>query len=277
MKAQKYAGLIIKYIFYTLVFLIFVIPIYWAIVTSFKLPTEMFVFPPRWITLSPTFEHYNNVIFFTKIPIAFRNTVIISVVTVLLTMVLSTTAAYGFSRYEFRWKNIALVGLIVTKMLPACILIVPLYVMMNKLRLLDKFSGIIPVYISINIPFSIWILKVFFDSVPRELDEAAYIDGCNSWATFYRIIFPLTKPGLVAASVLTFFTCWNEFIIALILTSSSSVQPISLALYGFMSEQGVDWGPMTASAVIAMLPPAIFFLTFQKHFIAGITGGAVKG
>lgn len=268
---------IVKYIIYAFVFLTFAIPIYWAIVTSFKSPTEMFMFPPKWITLNPTLEHYKNVLFYTKIPVSFRNSLITSTSTVIITIALSTLAAYGFSRYDFKFKNTTLISLIVTRMLPPSIMIVPLYVMMNQIGLLDSFKGLIFVYTSMNIPFSIWVMKGFFDSVPKELDEAALIDGCNELQTFYKIIFPLTKPGLIAIGILTFFLVWNEFIIALILTSSSSVQPISMGLYAFMSEQGVDWGPMAASAVIAILPPSVFFITFQKYFIAGITGGAVKG
>lgn len=274
---EKTAFKIIRYFLYILVFAIFVTPIYWAIVTSFKDPTEMFLFPPKWFTLKPILGHYKNVLFYTKIPIAFRNSLITSTTTVVITMILSTMAAYGFSRYEFKFKNTTLISLIVTRMLPTSILIVPLYVMMNKLGMLDSFQGMILIYTSMNIPFSIWIMKSFFDSIPKELDEAALIDGCSEWTAFYKIIFPLTKPGLIAIGILAFFSCWNEFIIALILTSSSFVQPISLGLYAFMSEQGVDWGPMTAAAVIAILPPSLFFIIFQKHFIAGITGGAVKG
>jgi multiple sugar transport system permease protein len=267
---------IAKNILYVLVFLIFFIPIYWAIVTSFKQSTEMFVFPPRWVTLSPTLEHYIKVLLNTQVPLNFRNSLFISLVTVLVTLVLSTIATYGFSRFKFKFKNIILISLIVIRMLPPSILIVPLYVMINRLGLLDTYWGLIFVYTSMNIPFSIWILKIFFDSVPRELDESAALDGCGQWLIFYKIILPLTRPGLIAVSILTFFLSWNEFIIALILTSSAKVRTISLGLYAFMSEQGVQWGSMTAAATLAILPPAIFFIIFQKYFISGITGGAVK-
>ena len=167
--------------------------------------------------------------------------------------------------------------LLITKMLPASVLIVPLYVMMNNMRLLDTFPGIIAVYVSINIPFSVWILKSFYDSIPKELDEAALIDGCSTFGTFTKILLPLTMPGVIATSVITFFTCWNEFVIAMTLTSSTKIQPMSIGLYTFMTEQGVKWGPITCATAIAIFIPAVLFIIFQKHFISGMTSGAVKG
>ena len=197
-----------------LVIMIFLVPIYWIFITSFKQTNDMFTFPPQWYVTNGTLEHYKKVLFETLMPLGFRNSFIISTVTVVITGVLSVMAAYGFSRYKFKANTPLMVFLLVTKMLPASVLIVPLYVMMNNFHMLDTFRGIIAVYVSLNIPFSIWIMKSFFDSIPRELDEAALIDGCSTFGTFLRILLPLTLPGIVATSVITFFTCWNEFVIA---------------------------------------------------------------
>lgn len=266
-----------KYLLYLIVFVVFSIPIYWAFITSIKPPTELFSNPPRWITFNPTINHYLEVLTLSMLPRGMINTLILSGITTLISTALATLAAYGFSRFDFKLKNATMNALLVTKMLPATILIIPLYAMLNSMDLLDSYRGLIIVYTSINIPFSVWILKTFFDSIPRELDEAAEIDGCNIFQTFSHVIFPLVKSGIVASSILTFFACWNEFLLALVLTSSSRVQPLSIVLRGLMSEQGVKWGMMMAGGCLAILPPAIFFIAFQKHFIAGITGGALKG
>lgn len=265
------------YLLYACVFLLFIIPIYWVTITSFKQPSDMFAYPPQWIVLKPTLEHYKKVLFETMMPLGFLNSIIISGASVVIAGILSSLAAYGFSRYKFKANKPLLLFLIITKMLPASVLIIPLYVMMNNFGMLDTFRGTIAVYVSINIPFSVWILKSFFDSIPKELDEAANIDGCSTLQTFVKVLLPLTIPGIVATSVITFFTCWNEFIIAMILTSSTKVQPMSIGLYTFMTEQGVKWGPITCATAIAIFIPAVLFIIFQKHFISGMTSGAVKG
>jgi multiple sugar transport system permease protein len=274
---KKWLSGVSSYALFLLVFSIFFIPIYWAILISVKPRMEMFLAPPSWITFRPTLENYLHVIRFTRIPVAFRNSIILSMSSVFLSIGLSALAGYGFSRYSFRGNKVMLLGLIITRMLPVSILIVPIYVMINRMGLYDSFPGVIVIYTSLNIPFSVWILKGFFDSIPKELDEAALMDGCRSIEIFLRILLPLTKSGLIAVSIFAFFTCWNEFILSLILTSSEAVKPISQALYGFISEQGVNWGNMMSSAVLAMIPPSLLFLIFQKHFISGITGGAIKG
>ena len=276
-KSQKIIKTVITYLFYVAVLLLFFAPIYWVAITSFKDPGDMFVYPPQWYIPNPTLDHYKKVLFQTMMPIGFRNSLFIGFITVIVAGILSALAAYGFSRYRFKANQPLMLFLIITKMLPASVLIVPLYVMMNNFRMLDAFQGIIGVYISINIPFSVWILKSFFDAIPSDLDEAAYIDGCSTVGTFLKVLLPLTVPGIVAVSVITFFSCWNEFIIALTLTSRTAIQPMSIGLYTFMTEQGVQWGPITCATTIAIFIPAVLFLIFQKYFIAGMTSGAVKG
>lgn len=277
MKKRKIIRTIGVYILIIAVVLIFLTPIYWVFITSFKQTGDMFTYPPQWYVKNPTIEHYKLVLFRTLMPTGFRNSFIISASTVIITGVLSMMAAYGFSRYRFKANKPLMLILLITKMLPASVLIVPLYVMMNNIKLLDTFQGIIAVYVSVNIPFSVWILKSFYDSIPKELDEAAMIDGCSAFQTFRKILLPLTIPGIIATAVITFFTCWNEFVIALTLTSSSKVQPMSIGLYTFMTEQGVKWGPITSATAIAIFIPAFLFIIFQKYFIAGMTSGAVKG
>lgn len=277
MKKTRIAKTIGVYILIIAVILLFLTPIYWVFITSFKQTGDMFAYPPEWYVKNPTLEHYKLVLFRTLMPIGFRNSFIMSACTVVIAGVLSVMAAYGFSRYRFKANQPLMLILLITKMLPASVLIVPLYVMMNNIHLLDTFQGIIAVYVSVNIPFSVWIMKSFYDSIPKELDEAAMIDGCSTFQTFIRILLPLTKPGIIATSVITFFTCWNEFVIALTLTSSSKVQPMSIGLYTFMTEQGVKWGPITCATAIAIFIPAVLFIIFQKYFIAGMTSGAVKG
>jgi len=276
-KIKKTGKNFLIYALYIVVFIIFIAPIYWVFVTSFKQPNQMFVYPPQWLALSPTLDHYKKVLFETLMPMGFRNSLIISFSAVLIADALSIFSAYGFSRFKFKANAPLMIFLLITKMLPASVLIVPLYVMMNNFRMLDTIRGLIAVYVSINIPFSIWIMKSFYDSIPSELDDAARIDGCSRFDTFIKVLMPLTLPGIIAISVITFFTCWNEFVIAMTLTSSAKVQPMSIGLYTFITEQGVKWGPITAATAIAIFIPAVLFIIFQKHFISGMTSGAVKG
>ncbi len=277
MKNTKLLQLFFTYVFYVLVIAAFIIPIYWVLLTSFKDPKDMFVYPPQWFLSNPTFEHYRLVLFQTLMPLGFRNSFIMSIASVILAGGISALAAYGFSRYRFKANKPLMIFLLVTKMLPASVLVVPIYVMMNGFKMLDSFPGMIAIYTAINIPFSIWILRAFYDSLPYELDEAATIDGCNRFSVFWRVLLPLVVPGLISISAITFFSCWNEFILAMTLTSTSQVQPMSIGLYTFMSEQGVKYGPIAAAASLAIIIPATLFTIFQKHFISGMTSGAVKG
>ena len=265
-----------RYVLYAIILFVFVAPLYWAVVTSVKSPQEMFTFPPQWFAENPTLQHYKEVILSTSIPIAYRNSFIISGVTVALTAMLATLAAYGFSRFRFKAKDGILLGLIVLRMLPAVMLIIPVYTMMHGFGLLDTYWSLIFIHTAMNIPFSVWIMKGFFDSIPRALDEAAHIAGCNHFQTFTRVILPLTTPGLIAAGIVTFFLAWKEFIMALTLTSSKSVRPISVALYSFMSMQGVEWGPMMTAAVLAIIVPAGIFVFTERYVVAGVTGGSLK-
>lgn len=273
---RKKSRTVALYAAYALILLTFLIPLYWALLTSVKPSGELFTIPPEWFTTNPTLENYLHVLTSTGMPEAYRNSFIISSLSVALTVTLSSLAAFGFSRYRFRGKNMILLGLIVLRMLPAVMLIIPIYNMMNGYGLLDTYWSLILVHTALNIPFSVWIMKSFFDSVPKELDEAALIDGCGSFRRFISIILPMAGSGLIAIGILTFFLSWNDFIMALVLTSSRSVRPISMALYSFMSIQGVQWGSMMSAACLAIGLPAIVFLLFQKYFLAGVTGGALK-
>ena len=264
------------YTAYAAIVLVFLIPLYWALLTSLKPSGELFTIPPKWLTTNPTLENYVHVLTSTGIPLAYRNSLIISSLSVVLTVTLSSLAAFGFSRYRFRGKNAILLGLIVLRMLPAVMLIIPIYNMMNGYGLLNTYWSLILMHTALNIPFSVWIMKSFFDSVPKELDEAALIDGCGSFRRFILVILPMAGSGLIAIGILTFFLSWNDFIMALVLTSSRSVRPMSIALYSFMSIQGVQWGAMMSAATLAIGLPAIVFLLFQRYFLAGVTGGALK-
>jgi ABC-type glycerol-3-phosphate transport system permease component len=264
------------YALYAVILLVFLIPLYWALVTSVKPAGELFTVPPKWFTSQPSFENYIHVLKSTGMPVAYRNSFIISSLSVAFTVALSSLAAFGFSRYWFRGKNTLLLGLIVLRMLPAVMLIIPIYNMMNGYGLLDTFWALILVHTALNIPFSVWIMKSFFDSVPKELDEAALIDGCGSFRRFAFVILPMAGSGLIAIGILTFFLSWNDFIMALVLTSSRNVRPMSMALYSFMSIQGVQWGAMMSAACLAIAIPAVLFLLFQKYFLAGVTGGSLK-
>jgi len=244
----------------------------WMIMSSFKTVVQITAYPPQWI-FTPTFQNYIDV--FTKNSFFeyLKNSTIIAVVAVAIGLLFGLPAAYSLAR--FKQAGVGFVILLV-RILPGIVFLVPLFIIYRRLGLINTYTGIIATHIIIVLPTIIWIMAGFFEDVPRELEDAAMIDGCSRMSAFFRIILPLSRPGIVAVVILSFIASWNNFIFVLILGGNRTAT-LPLAVYSFMSFEDVNWGGLNAAATLITLPILLLSLLVQKQLARGLTMGAVKG
>ena len=252
-------------------------PFYWMINTSLKPASEIFQSPPSFFSLNWTLQPYLEI--WSSRPIAryFLNSLIVSGGATLLAMILSALAAYGFSRFYLRWENLLIILLLFTQMLPGTLLIIPYFQLMAEAGLINNYLSLILAYVSFALPFSTWMLIGFFRSIPRDLDEAAMVDGCGRIETFWRVVLPLSLPGLVAVAIFTFLLAWNAYVWALVLTTNPRMFVLPVGIANMMGEYQVQWNEMMAASVLATLPVVVLYIFLEKYLVAGITAGAVKG
>ena len=223
-----------------------------------------------------TLQNYSAVLFESLMARYFLNTAIVAAVTVLCTLTCACLGAYAASRYRFRGREVAMVGLLIASMTPVIAVLVPLYAYAAKLQMLNTYQVLIIVFTAWQLPGTLWLVRSFLDAIPVELEEAALVDGCTRAGAFMRIILPQLVPGLVAAGLIVFVYVWNEFIIAVSLASKQDMRLISVGLYFYLSDFGIEWGKIAAGAIISILPPAVLFLFLQRQLIHGLSAGAVK-
>ncbi len=252
-------------------------PIYWIVNTSLKLERNNVTFPPQWWPHPVSLQQYLNVLVQSTLPRNYFNAAVLAIGTSLLVLAVGIHAGYAAARFHFRGKNALLFILLSTVMVPGIVTLIPLYLLAVRLGLHDTYALLILVYAAWQTPTVVWILRAFFESVPRELDESALIDGCTRLGAFYRVVLPLSQPGLAAAAILVSVWVWNEFIIALNLTASDATRPLTVGLFFFLGESGIEWGKLAAGASVALLPVIVLFLFLQRRFIQGLTAGATKG
>lgn len=263
-----------------IVFLVWTLfPIYWMFITSIKETVHVFDLPPEIFPSSPTFEHYLHLDQGSiKVSVFFMNSVINSIGTVLLAIVLAVLAAYALSRVKFRFRKAVSVGILTTQMFPLVVLLIPLYLLYKNLRLLNTYQGLILAFTSFTLPFSIWMLKGFIDSVPIEVEESAFMDGCTRLQILTRILVPLIIPGIVATGVFAFLDAWNNLLFPLMLVSQPSMKTLPPGMIlAFAGEFKHDWGGMMATSVIVSLPVVVAFVVVQRFLVEGLTRGAIKG
>jgi len=250
-------------------------PIYWITTASFKTELLLYARPPRWV-FPPILDNYTRVL--TSIPFLqyLQNSLIIAAGTTLGSLVLGTLAGYGFARFRFRLSEAVRFLVLVMRMAPRMVLVVPYFLMMQRLGLLDTYTGLLVAYVSFALPFSIWLLIGFFIDVPLEVEEAALIDGCTPFGVLVRIVIPIAAPGLVVAAVFAFLASWNEFLFALIL-SGVEAKTLPVVIAGLNTDAGPLYGEMSAAAVMVMLPNIVMTLVLQRYLVRGLTLGAVKG
>lgn len=273
----SFAGNAVIYILAVVLMVVALFPFLWMAVSSVKVLKELYTIPPTWIPEHPTLQNYVHVLFDSNIPRYFLNSVIISVGATALAMILAIFASYGFARFNFRGKAFYQSFVLVGQLLPTAAIIVPLFVTLRYLGLVNTYLGLILVYMIITLPLSVWMLTSYFKAIPVELEEAAIIDGASRLGVLFRITLPLSVPGLVAVMVYAFVTTWNEFIFALCFAQDASVKTLPIGLAEFTTEFTTDWGAVMSASMIMTVPIAVLFLSMQKLFVGGLMAGATKG
>lgn len=255
--------------------LLALLPFAWAFLTSLKVERQVYAFPPQLLPNPATLYNYGQAIGHGLL-LALFNSAVVSLTTVALVLVAGSLAAYPLARMTFRGSQLILFLIIAPMMIPGLVNLVPTYIVMAKLELLDSYHGLILIYWVHSLPLAIWILRGFFQTVPYELEDAAAVDGCSRLRMLWSIVLPLSQPALAAVALLVFLNAWNEFVIASIMTSSSVMRTAQVFLYLTMTDVGVNWGEMMASALAINLPVLALFLLLQRRFIAGLTAGALR-
>ena len=254
----------------------FLFPLVWVLGLSLKTRMQVFATPPLYLWW-PTLENYAAVLTRADFARAFLNTLIVSTSAVLLSLCVGAPAAYAFARFPFTGRSFLFFALLVMRMLPPIAVLVPMYVLFSKLGLATTRFSVVLAYTTFSLPLVVWIMRGYFEDLPVELEESASIDGASRFGTFMHIILPLARPGLVAASILCLQLAWNDFLFAAVLTNNASqTLPVMMAAFN-AGDSGMDWGGLTASGMLVILPVIVFSFAAQRHLVAGLSSGAVKG
>lgn len=258
-----------------LLLLFSLIPILWVFMTSFR--NESDIYSLSLLIHDATLENYRTVFQNEYMPRYFLNTAIVSVATTIISMLVATLGAYGFSRYRFPGSNGVLGFILFTRVLPRVTVVIPFYITLRQLDLINTYPGLVLVYLMVVMPVTVWMLKGFFDNIPFEIEEAASIDGCSSLRILFQIVLPICLPALAAVGMYAFILSWNEFLFALIMTSDSSTRPISVGLAFYIDDRGIHWGELMAASALMSIPAMIVFSLTQNMLVKGLSAGAVKG
>lgn len=269
-------GKLLRFSTMALIFAAALFPIAWGLSTSLKPAKLILAFPPEVIPSNPSLEHYIH-IFETGIAKYVLNSLIVSAATVVLCVGAGVLAGYALARFAFRGKSLVMYVIVAIMSIPLPSLIVPTYTFMVKLGLSNSLLGLILLYSAYQVPIVVWILYGYFKTVPTEFESAAMIDGYTRFQALWKVVLPLSGPGLVAAALFVLTFAWNDFVVAVAMNSSDEVRTLPVAIYNFLGFFGREWGPLTAAAMVSVVPIVIVFVAFQKFFLSGMTGGGVKG
>jgi multiple sugar transport system permease protein len=254
-----------------------VAPLMWVLSTSFKPNQEAISFPPKFLPDHPTLENYFFVLTDPKLVLSLINSLIVSVGSTALSVTVSALGGYAFARYDFKGKNLLMSTILGLFMIPVVINIIPLYIMLANVSLLNSLVALMLTFQILIIPLNIFLLKNYFESLPKELEEAALIDGCSKLGALIRVTIPMSLPGFLIAAILSFRFSWNEFVLPVVLSNKPDSMIFQVALYQFISLYRIDWGYLTAGINIAIIPVVILMLIFQRKMIRGLTLGAIRG
>lgn len=262
--------------------LIILLPGFWIVLSSLRPTVEIMAKPAIWIPQDLSLDAY--VAMFGKvgqggIPVwsYFRNSLIISVTSTAIAIAIGMSGGYAFARFRFKGKSGLFLGFMLTRTVPGIALSLPLFIIFARVGIIDTHFGLILAYVALNVPFTIWLIDGFFRQVPKDLAEAAQIDGCTRWQAFWQVEFPLAGPGIASAGIFAFLTAWNEFALASQLTRSVNSKTLPVGLLDYTSEFTIDWRGMCALAVVMIVPALTLTFLVQKHLVSGLTSGAVKG
>jgi multiple sugar transport system permease protein len=277
MRPRRYGPRVAIYMVLGIALIVALFPLWWMLVTSFKQPIDIFA----GVSLVPqhiTFSNYSRLFGPYHMGEFLRNSVIVVSAAVAISLVVGSLAAYGLARFRFRFglNRHALVATLLVRMLPAILLVVPIYILLGQAGLLDTKLGLVIVYTGLNTSFVIWMMQSFLEEIPREIEEAAMVDGDSRLTAFRRVVLPLAAPGLAATAIFSVIVTYNDFLIALSLTSTPNAQTVPVGVSTLIGKIQIEWGPMAAAGVIGALPIILFALVVQRHFVRGLTMGAVK-
>lgn len=254
---------------------VFLFPLYWIVINSFKIDSEIFANPPTlWpkdFTLSAYMVQMKN------LTVTFKNSMIIAVGSLCISLVLSVPAAYGLAKFKIKGIKIFMLVFLITQMLPASLVLTPLYLTFSKMHMLNSYLSPILSTATVSIPFVVLMLRPSFLNIPNELVESARIDGCNALTAFLRVVVPISKPTIVTAACFSFVFAWNDLAYSMTFNVKEAFRPMTSAIYTFMNQYGTQWNNIMAYGVLLILPSVIIFVTMQKHIVEGMTSGSVKG
>lgn len=261
------------------------LPIGWLLSTSFSTQAELFATPPHWIPQHPTLKNYTDIFFpsqaKTAVPKAFvaamGNSIKVAASVTVICLVVGSLAAYALVRIPFKANRSIQLGILGTRMIPEVSLVIPLFIIASQLQLIDKPIVLIVAYLSFALPFAIWIMTAFFQTVPIELEEAARLDGCGRLGILFRVVFPVSAPGIISTTLFVFLLAWDEFFYALIFTNTEAAKTAPVALAEFVGRYTTNITGMMAAGILAAIPPVLLALVFQRYIVSGLTAGAVKG
>ena len=274
-KLSKYKHLITAYIVSFIAIAVTILPITWLFLLSIKTKGETFTKPPK-LLFNPTAQNYIDLWDNDLFKDTFFNSVFITLISITLSIIIAIFAAYALKRYQIRFKTAFMQWLLLAYMLPEFLFVLPMFAIYQSIGIYDTYIGMALIYQVHVLPFSIWMLRSFLEEIPKEIDDAAYLDGCNPFQAIYKIYLPLIIPGIVATAILNGIWVWNELAIALGLTFFDA-QPITVGVASFRGYASINWGGMTGSAIISMIPMILFAAFAQKHIVKGLTLGSVKG
>lgn len=260
----------------TLICLVALFPIYWGLSTSLKPEDAILAFPPEIVPAQPTLRHYRHLIE-TGIAGPIVNSVIVSAATVVTCLILGALAGYGLARLNFRGKAAVLFMTVAVMSIPLPSLLVPTFTFLAMLGIVNTLMALVLLYTAYQLPITVWILYGYFQTIPRELENAAMIDGYSRFAAIRKVVLPLSGPGLIAAGLFVLTFAWNDFVVAVAMNSSEDVRTLPVAIYHYLGFFGREWGPLTAAAMVSIVPVIAVFVFFQRYFLSGMTGGGVKG
>ena len=260
-----------------LVLAVMVFPVYWMVATAFKPGQQILSYTPQWIPTHPTLSNFRDAIHQPFFWNAVKNSLIVVSAVVALSVVLAFLASLALAKFHFYGRKAFIVLILGVQMVPLAALIIPLYILMSRLGQIDKLTGVIAMYLTFVLPFTVWTMRGFLLGIPKELEEAAMVDGATRFGAFVRVLLPLVGPGLVATSIFAFIQAWNEFIIAYVFLHTPEKQTLMVWLASFTTLRGTDWGPLMAGATLCALPVVVFFLLVQRRIAFGLTAGAVRG
>ncbi|NTW39473.1 MAG: carbohydrate ABC transporter permease [Cellulomonadaceae bacterium] len=252
-------------------------PVFWMLVSSFKANSEIFEFPPRIITENFSFDAYARILSDPVKVRFFVNSYVVSLSVTALTLLVAILAAYAFSRYQFKAKNPLSMIIVGVQAVPPITLLIPYFGLMVALRLYNTYAALILTYMVFTLPYAIIMLTGYFNTLPKELDESVKLDGGNGFTALWRILVPISVPGIVSVGIYTFMIAWNEYLFALTLTRTNDMRTVPIGIQLLMGQHSYEWNEMMAMSILGCLPVLLLFLFFQRYFIGGLTGGAVKG